>query len=53
MPSQILILDDEKNYLLILDAMLTDAGYAVTALDDPRRAWPIWRSPRWTWSSRT
>ncbi len=35
MPSQILILDDEKNYLLILDAMLTDAGYAVTALDDP------------------
>jgi len=35
MPSQILILDDEKNYLLILDAMLSDAGYAVTALDDP------------------
>ena len=35
MPSQILILDDEKNYLLILDAMLTDAGYAVTPLDDP------------------
>ena len=35
MPSQILILDDEKNYLLILEAMLGDAGYAVTALDDP------------------
>jgi len=35
MPSQILILDDEKNYLLILEAMLTDAGYAVTPLDDP------------------
>jgi two-component system NtrC family response regulator len=35
MPSQILILDDEKNYLLILEAMLSDAGYAVTALDDP------------------
>jgi two-component system, NtrC family, response regulator len=35
MPSQILILDDEKNYLLILEALLTDAGYQVTALDDP------------------
>ncbi|MEL7642125.1 MAG: sigma-54 dependent transcriptional regulator [Solidesulfovibrio sp.] len=35
MPSQILILDDEKNYLLILEAMLGDAGYAITALDDP------------------
>ena len=35
MPSQILILDDEKNYLLILEAMLGDAGYAVTPLDDP------------------
>jgi two-component system NtrC family response regulator len=35
MPSQILILDDEKNYLLILEAMLGDAGYAVIALDDP------------------
>jgi len=35
MASQILILDDEKNYLLILEALLTDAGYAVTALDDP------------------
>ena len=35
MASQILILDDEKNYLLILEAMLGDAGYAVTALDDP------------------
>jgi len=35
MPSQILILDDEKNYLLLLEAMLSDAGYGVTALDDP------------------
>lgn len=35
MASQILILDDEKNYLLILEAMLGDAGYAITALDDP------------------
>jgi two-component system NtrC family response regulator len=35
MPSQILILDDEKNYLLILETMLDDAGYAITALDDP------------------
>ncbi|MHC1712983.1 MAG: sigma-54-dependent transcriptional regulator [Solidesulfovibrio sp.] len=35
MASQILILDDEKNYLLILEAMLGDAGYAITTLDDP------------------
>lgn len=35
MPTQILVLDDERNYLLILEALLTDAGYAVTALDDP------------------
>ncbi len=32
----ILILDDEKNYLLVLQAILEDEGYAVTALDDPR-----------------
>jgi len=35
MATNILILDDERNYLLILEALLTDAGYAVTALDDP------------------
>ncbi|GAB6038130.1 sigma-54 dependent transcriptional regulator [Fundidesulfovibrio butyratiphilus] len=35
MPTQILVLDDERNYVLILEALLTDAGYAVTALDDP------------------
>jgi len=35
MGTNILILDDERNYLLILEALLTDAGYAVTALDDP------------------
>jgi two-component system NtrC family response regulator len=35
MPGSILILDDEQNYLLVLDAILSDAGYAVTALSDP------------------
>ena len=35
MATQILILDDERNYLLILEALLADAGYGVTALDDP------------------
>jgi two-component system NtrC family response regulator len=35
MATQVLILDDERNYLLILEALLADAGYAVTALDDP------------------
>jgi len=35
MSSQILILDDEQNYLLILDTLLTDEGYSVTTLQDP------------------
>ncbi|WP_461209790.1 sigma-54-dependent transcriptional regulator [Desulfocurvus sp. DL9XJH121] len=35
MASNILVLDDEKNYLLILEALLTDAGYDVTALSNP------------------
>jgi len=35
MPGSILILDDEQNYLLVLDAILSDAGYTVTALSDP------------------
>jgi two-component system NtrC family response regulator len=35
MADNILILDDEQNYLLILDALLSDAGYSVTALTDP------------------
>jgi len=36
--SHILIIDDEKNYLLVLDALLTDAGYQVTTLNDPETA---------------
>jgi len=35
MSNHILILDDEPNLLLILEALLTDAGYSVTALSDP------------------
>ena len=35
MATQVLILDDERNYLLILQALLEGSGYAVTALDDP------------------
>ncbi|WP_319763362.1 sigma-54 dependent transcriptional regulator [Maridesulfovibrio sp.] len=35
MPANILILDDEQNYLLILEAMLSDEGYTITALSDP------------------
>ncbi|CAM2061798.1 DNA-binding transcriptional activator/ornithine decarboxylase inhibitor AtoC [Desulfovibrionales bacterium] len=33
--TSILILDDESNYLLILETILTEAGYATTALSDP------------------
>jgi two-component system NtrC family response regulator len=35
MSNQILIIDDEKNYLLILEAILEEDGYTVTALSDP------------------
>lgn len=35
MPTNILVLDDEMNYLLILEALLNDEGYNVTALSDP------------------
>ncbi|MCA1987313.1 MAG: response regulator, partial [Desulfovibrio sp.] len=38
MSTNILCLDDEPNYLLILEAMLSDAGYSVTALSDPETA---------------
>lgn len=36
--THILVIDDEKNYLLVLEALLTDAGYGVTALNDPESA---------------
>ena len=36
--ARILLIDDEKNYLLVLEALLLDAGYAVTALSDPETA---------------
>ncbi len=36
--AHILIIDDEKNYLLVLEALLTDAGYKVTGINDPEAA---------------
>lgn len=36
--NHILVIDDEQNYLLILEAILSDAGYTVTALNDPETA---------------
>ena len=36
--THILILDDEKNYLLVLEALLSDAGYQVTTVNDPEMA---------------
>jgi two-component system NtrC family response regulator len=35
MSCHILILDDERNYLLILEALLSDEGYQITSLSDP------------------
>ncbi|MDD6087933.1 MAG: sigma-54 dependent transcriptional regulator [Desulfovibrionaceae bacterium] len=34
----VLIIDDETNYLLVLETVLSDAGYTVTALNDPETA---------------
>ncbi len=36
--AHILIIDDEKNYLLILETLLLDASYNVTAINDPETA---------------
>ena len=36
--SHILIIDDEKNYLLVLQTLLEDEGYTVTATSDPETA---------------
>ncbi len=36
--AHILIIDDEKNYLLVLQTLLEDDGYTVTALNDPETA---------------
>ena len=38
MAEHILIIDDEKNYLLVLEAILSEEGYHVTALPDPEVA---------------
>ena len=38
MNSHILVIDDEKNYLLILETLLEEEGYTVTALFDPEMA---------------
>ncbi|NJB69158.1 two-component system NtrC family response regulator [Desulfobaculum xiamenense] len=38
MAHNILVLDDERNYLVVLEAMLDEAGYNVTALSDPELA---------------
>ena len=36
--AHILIIDDEKNYLLVLQTLLEDEGYVVTAISDPETA---------------
>ena len=36
--THILVIDDEKNYLLVLQTLLEDEGYTVTALNDPETA---------------
>ncbi len=36
--AHILVIDDEKNYLLVLETLLMDEGYTVTALSDPETA---------------
>lgn len=36
--ARILVVDDEKNYLLVMEALLSDAGYSVTTINDPEMA---------------
>lgn len=36
--AHILVIDDEKNYLLVLQTLLEDEGYTVTATSDPETA---------------
>lgn len=36
--SSLLVIDDEKNYLLVLNTLLSDAGYSVTTINDPEMA---------------
>ena len=36
--AHLLLIDDEKNYLLVLQTLLEDEGYAVTAISDPETA---------------
>ncbi len=36
--AHILVIDDEQNYLLVLETLLSDAGYTVTTLNDPETA---------------
>ncbi|TVQ97937.1 MAG: sigma-54-dependent Fis family transcriptional regulator [Desulfovibrionales bacterium] len=38
MSTHILVLDDEQNYLLLLETLLGDEGHTVTALQDPELA---------------
>ncbi|HBZ56690.1 MAG TPA: DNA-binding response regulator, partial [Syntrophobacteraceae bacterium] len=40
----ILIVDDEKNYLVILEDLLTDAGYQVVTADQAVKGLEISRS---------
>ncbi|MDR1856687.1 MAG: sigma-54 dependent transcriptional regulator [Desulfovibrio sp.] len=36
--THLLVVDDEKNYLVLLETLLEDEGYAVTAVSDPETA---------------
>lgn len=50
----VMVVDDERNYLLVLEALLADEGYKVTTLNDPRnRAAFSGRIRSGCWSSPT
>ena len=36
--THVLLIDDEKNYLLVLETLLTEKGYKITTLNDPEMA---------------
>ena len=47
--SHILVLDDEKNYLLVLQTLLEDEGYTVRPSATRKPRWRFWTKARWTW----
>ena len=49
----ILVVDDEVNYLTVMEALLGEAGYEVLTAPSAMEALKIAGAPIWTWCSPT